>query len=85
MLLYAICGFNDFFVSTHVVAFAQDKGISTFLAGNLLALMGLTGLLGVIVAGWWSDRTGPVWPTAICFVARMGVFCRLPSSRWCSD
>lgn len=70
----AICGFGDFFVSTHVVAFAQDKGISTFLAGNLLALMGLTGLLGVIAAGYWSDRTGPVWPAALCFVARVAVF-----------
>ena len=74
IIVYAICGFSDFFVSTHVVAFAQDRGISTFLAGNLLALMGLTGLLGVIVAGHWSDRSGPVWPTVICFLARIGVF-----------
>ncbi|MBI2961543.1 MAG: MFS transporter [Betaproteobacteria bacterium] len=74
VLVYAICGFGDFFVSTHVVAFAQDRGISTFLAGNLLALMGLTGLLGVILSGHWSDRSGPVWPAAICFVARIGVF-----------
>jgi predicted MFS family arabinose efflux permease len=74
LLVYAFCGFGDFFVSTHVVAFAQDRGIDAFLAGNLLALMGLTGLLGVIAAGYWSDRAGPVWPTALCFVARAGVF-----------
>ncbi|MBI4290249.1 MAG: MFS transporter [Betaproteobacteria bacterium] len=74
VLVYAFCGFSDFFVSTHVVAFAQDRGISTFLAGNLLALMGLTGLLGVIAAGHWSDRSGPVWPAAVCFVARVAVF-----------
>jgi predicted MFS family arabinose efflux permease len=74
LLVYAVCGFGDFFVSTHVVAFAQDRGIDAFLAGNLLALMGLTGLLGVIAAGYCSDRTGPVWPTALCFVARTGVF-----------
>ena len=74
VLVYAVCGFGDFFVSTHVVAFAQDRGISALLAGNLLALMGLTGLLGVIVAGYWSDRAGPVWPTVLCFVARAGVF-----------
>jgi MFS family permease len=36
--------------------------------------MGLTGLLGVIVSGHWSDRSGPVWPSAICFAARIGVF-----------
>jgi MFS family permease len=72
--VYALCGFDDFFVSTHVVAFAQDRGIDAFLAGNLLALMGLTALLGVIVAGTWSDRAGPVWPTAASFVARLAVF-----------
>jgi hypothetical protein len=74
VLVYAICGFGDFFVSTHVVAFAQDRGISALFAGNLLALMGLTGLLGVLLAGYWSDRAGPVWPTALCFLARAGVF-----------
>lgn len=74
ILVYAICGFGDFFVSTHVVAFAQDRGIAALPAGNLLALMGLTGLLGVVVAGYFSDKTGPVWPTAICFAARAAVF-----------
>ena len=72
--VYAICGFDDFFVSTHVVAFAQDRGLDAFLAGNLLALMGLTGLIGVLAAGVWSDRAGPVWPTAACFAARVAVF-----------
>jgi len=72
--VYAICGFDDFFVSTHVVAFAQDRGVDAFLAGNLLAVMGLTGLLGVIVAGAISDRSGPVWPTAVAFAARVAVF-----------
>jgi len=74
LIIYAICGFNDFFVSTHVVAFAQDRGIDIFLAGNLLALMGLTGLLGVLATGIWSDRSGPVWPTLATFAARVAVF-----------
>ena len=74
LAIYAICGFNDFFVSTHVVAFAQDRGVDAYLAGNLLALMGLTGLLGVVAAGVWSDRSGPVWPTAAAFAARAAAF-----------
>ena len=74
VLVYAICGFGDYFVATHVVAFAQDKGINAFLAGNLLALMGLTGLLGVILAGHWSDRADPVWPGVTSFAARVAVF-----------
>jgi len=72
--IYAMCGFDDFFVSTHVVAFAQDRGVGAFLAGNLLALMGLTALIGVLVAGAWSDHVGPIWPTAAAFAARVGVF-----------
>ncbi|MDO8876874.1 MAG: MFS transporter, partial [Pseudolabrys sp.] len=60
LAVYAICGFDDFFVGTHVVAFAQDRGVDAFLAGNLLAMMGLTGLVGVMVAGAFSDRSGPV-------------------------
>jgi predicted MFS family arabinose efflux permease len=72
--IYAICGFDDFFVTTHVVAFAQDRGVDVFLAGNLLALMGLTGLLGVVAGGAFSDRSGPVWPTALAFAARVAVF-----------
>jgi predicted MFS family arabinose efflux permease len=72
--IYAICGFDDFFVTTHVVAFAQDRGVDIFLAGNLLALMGFTGLIGVVAGGALSDRSGPVWPTALAFGARVAVF-----------
>jgi predicted MFS family arabinose efflux permease len=74
LAVYAICGFDDFFVATHVVAFAQDRGVDAYLAGNLLALMGLTGLLGVVAGGAVSDRFGPVWPTALTFAARVAVF-----------
>jgi predicted MFS family arabinose efflux permease len=74
VVMYAICGLDDFFVSTHVVAFAQDRGVATLVAGNLLALMGLTALVGVLAAGALSDRTGPVLPTALAFGARVAVF-----------
>jgi predicted MFS family arabinose efflux permease len=74
MLIYSICGFDDFFVSTHVVAFAQDRGMDAFLAGNLLALMGLTGLVGVLAGSAWADRVGPVRGTAFAFAARIVVF-----------
>jgi len=72
--IYAICGLDDFFVTTHVAAFAQDRGLGALFAGNLLALMGLTGLAGVIVSGLASDRVGPAWPTAAAFAARIVVF-----------
>ena len=73
-LIYAICGLDDFFVTTHVVALAQDSGLDALFSGHLLALMGLTGLAGVIAAGIESDRVGPMRPTAAVFIARMLVF-----------
>jgi predicted MFS family arabinose efflux permease len=74
LAVYAICGLDDFFVTTHVAAFAQDRNMSALAAGQLLALMGLTGLAGVIASGWASDCLGPVWPTAAAFAARIIVF-----------
>lgn len=74
LTIYAICGLDDFFVATHVVAFALDRGADTLVAGNLLALMGLTGLIGLLATGLASDRFGPVWITALVFAARVAVF-----------
>jgi predicted MFS family arabinose efflux permease len=74
LAIYAICGLDDFFVATHVVAFAQDRGLDALFAGNLLALMGLTALLGVLATGVISDRFGPIGTTAASFTARVAVF-----------
>jgi len=74
LVVYAICGFDDFFVSTHVVAFAQDRGVDALLAGNLLAFMGLTGLIGLLATGLISDRAGPAWTSALAFALRVAVF-----------
>jgi len=72
--VYALCGLDDFFVTTHVVALAQDRGVDVLLAGNLLAFMGLAGFVGVIAAGAWSDRSGPMLPALACFLARIAAF-----------
>ena len=74
LTVFALCGIQDFFVSVHVVAFALDEGVGALFAGNLLAFMGLAGLVGVLLAGAWSDRVGPAWPTAACFVLRLIIF-----------
>lgn len=74
LAVYGLCGLEDFFVWTHIVAFAADHGASTWLAGHLLAAMGLTALLGVLAAGWSSDRVGPVIPTLAAFAVRVALF-----------
>ena len=74
MVIYAICGFQDFFVTIHIVAFARDQGVGPVLAGNLLALMGLMGLAGVLASGLLADRFGAVRPTVTCFWVRIFIF-----------
>ena len=74
VLIYAICGMQDFFVVTHIVAYARDQGMGAVLAGNLLALMGLMGLLGVLASGLLADAFGAVRPTIICFIIRIFIF-----------
>ena len=74
LVIYSICGLDDFFVATHVVAFAQDRGVDSLVAGNLLALMGLTGVIGLVITGLISDRVGPAWTSALSFAVRGVVF-----------
>lgn len=80
-VIYAICGFQDFLIATHIVALAVDEGVDLKVAGNMLAFMGLAGLFGVLLAGWINDRVGPVWPTALCFVIRIIIFVAIVFSR----
>jgi len=71
---YVICGFQDFLIATHIVAFALDEGVSGALAGNMLAFMGLAGLVGVLVSGLLNDRFGAAVPTAVNFLIRIATF-----------
>ena len=79
-VLYAICGYQDFFVATHIVALAMDQGMNVLWSGNVFAVMGLMGLVGVIATGLVSDRLGPVIPTVVCFVLRIVLFGAMLSS-----
>ncbi len=74
LVVYSICGFQDFFVATHVVAFATDEGVSQVLAGNLLALMGLMGVAGVMTSGLLADAWGATRPAGLCFLLRIAIF-----------
>ena len=76
-LMFSCCGFLDFFVITHIVAFATDQGMSTVLAGNMLALMGLLALAGVLTSGALADRLGAPRPVILCFILRTSAFASL--------
>ena len=81
LVLYGICGFHDFFMATHIVAFGLDLGLPELLVGNLLALMGLAGLIGVLLTGVLTERKGPWLPTTLCFIVRIALFAAVLVSR----
>ena len=74
IVIYGVCGFQDFFVATHVVAFAMDQGMGRLLAGNVLALMGILGLIGVLTSGFLSDAFSVTRPVMLCFIVRLPIF-----------
>ena len=80
IFMLSICGFQDFLVSTHIVAFATDQGLTPFLAGNLLAIMGVMGMFGVLVSGYLSDAFGPGKPSGVCFLIRIVIFALVVTS-----
>lgn len=81
LVIYAVCGFQDFLIATHMVALAVDEQVGQGVAGNMLAFMGLAGLVGVLLTGWINDRLGPWWPTGLCFIIRTVIFAAMIVSR----
>jgi MFS family permease len=69
-----ICGSGDFLVSTHLIPFVTDHGISVTTAGNMLAWYGLMSLGGILIAGPASDLIGCKIPIALSFVLRIFLF-----------
>ena len=74
LLFMFICGSGDFLVATHLVPFVTDYGVSPTAAANMLALYGLMGLGGLLVAGPISDLIGNKIPIALTFVLRLLLF-----------
>lgn len=68
------CGSADFMVTTHLIPFVTDHGISPTTGGNLLAWLGLMSMVGILVVGPVSDRIGNKIPLAIIFFMRVLLF-----------
>lgn len=74
LVVMFICGSHDFFVTTHLVPFATDHGVSAATASNMLAWFGLIGFAGVLIAGPMADHTGVKAVVALSFVLRVVAF-----------
>jgi MFS family permease len=65
-----VCGSGDFLVTTHLIPYVTDHGISPTTAGNMLAWYGLMALGGILMAGPASDLIGNKIPLALTFLMR---------------
>ena len=74
LIVMFICGSHDFFVTTHLVPFATDNGVTAAAASNMLAWFGLIGFAGVLIAGPMADHTGVKAVVVLSFVLRVLAF-----------
>ena len=69
-----VCGCGDFLVSTHLIPYVTDLGISPSTGGNMLAWFGFMSLVGILIAGPASDRIGCKIPIVLTFLLRVLAF-----------
>ncbi len=69
-----ICGGGDFLISTHLIPWVTDHGVSTATAGNMLAWYGLMSLFGLLLVGPASDLIGNKMPISLTFLIRIVLF-----------
>ncbi|HME43703.1 MAG TPA: MFS transporter, partial [Syntrophorhabdales bacterium] len=74
MIVMFICGSHDFFITTHLIPFATDHGVSPATASNMLAWFGLMGLAGILIAGPVADLIGVKIPIILTFALRVAIF-----------
>lgn len=56
---YFVCGFTDFFIYNHLVIYARDLGYSETTAASGMSVVAVSGIVGTLVTGAWSDKTSP--------------------------
>jgi predicted MFS family arabinose efflux permease len=74
MIVMFVCGSHDFFITTHLIPFATDHGVSAVTASNMLAWFGLMGLAGILIAGPVADMIGVRIPIILSFALRVLIF-----------
>jgi MFS family permease len=81
-ILFFCLGFCIMAITVHIVPHATDLGISSAIAANILASLGLAGLMGGISLGNVADRIGNRQTYIICFVLMLSSFLwLLPDAR----
>ncbi len=57
---FGICGFStNGLISTHLIPYCGEHGISQTVAATTLASLGVFSMIGAILSGWLTDRYNP--------------------------
>jgi MFS family permease len=75
------CGFTDFLLTTHLPAFAADRGLAPTVAANAMSLWALANVAGILAAGALAARRGARLALALTYACRAGALLALPLVR----
>jgi len=67
---FFVCGFTMAWVMTYFFDYANLNSIDKGLAAFALSMMGGISIVGTLVTGWWSDRSGGTVPLALVYFLR---------------
>ncbi|MDH4144652.1 MAG: MFS transporter [Acidimicrobiia bacterium] len=70
---FFVCGFHVTFISTHLVSYSRDVGISGGPASTGLALIGLFNIVGSLAAGYFGSRKPKTYLLSGIYAARAAV------------
>jgi predicted MFS family arabinose efflux permease len=67
---FFVCGFTMAWVMTYFFDYAKMNSIDNGLAAFALSMMGGISIVGTLVTGWWSDRSGGTMPLSLVYLLR---------------
>jgi MFS family permease len=71
---FIACGFTMAFANTHFMAFADDMGMGTMLAANVVAVTAVFSIGGAVALGLLADRWRRTFVLSIAYALRGGAF-----------
>lgn len=67
---YFTCGFQLAFITTHMPAYLADRGISSWVGGWTIAVIGLFNIIGSLYSGWLGGRMPKRYILAFIYLMR---------------
>lgn len=71
---FFVCGFHVAFIGAHLPAFLSDNGMSTWVQGTALSLIGGFNIVGSYLFGWLGDFYRKKYLLSFLYFARAVVF-----------